>query len=586
MQILSNTAEDEKFLIQHYANYPCIFVGSKNGYTICIEQPEYEKQIATMCLAAWRHSYDARQRTWYKLGVEKNSIAFTAVYKATLGYPCFSCVAPYYDNGGIAGVVGIDINLEDMHIILKDNAFNENEISFIIGNNGEILSSTQQTGSLKVSGIDNDLRQLQNEPELAAAVKRMTQGEKDFISLNIEGKKFFLAFAPIPKFGWSFGTLLAEDAAKLPADIARQRGVKQMENFRTSLFVEFFKFTLGAGIFLVLLIYLLSRGSAHVAKKFSKPIMELADGVRDIASGNLDKKLNIKTGDEIETLADSFNAMTVNLKTQMKNLAEVTAEKERTATELKLAANIQRDMLPNTFHAFPQRTEFDIFAIMHPAKEVGGDFYDFYFVDENNLVITIADVSDKGVPAALFMVISKTLLKDFSLLANCGENLAGAVACANDQLYENNEEGMFVTVFSGMLNVKTGEFVYINAGHNPPLIRHIETGNFEFLPKIPKSPMLGLRAGLTFDYRKTKLSAGDTIFLYTDGVTEAMNESKEIFSEETLQENLNRQNLNSTPKEITENILAAVHKHAGNAEQSDDITIVTLTMAGSVKNEI
>ena len=162
MQILSNIAEDEKFLIQHYANYPCIFVGSKNGYTIRIEQPEYEEQIATMCLAAWRHSYDARQRTWYKLGVEKNSIAFTDVYKATLGYPCFSCVAPYYDNSGFAGVVGIDINLEDMHIILKDNAFNENEISFIIGNNGEILSSTQQTGILKVSGIDNDLRQLQN----------------------------------------------------------------------------------------------------------------------------------------------------------------------------------------------------------------------------------------------------------------------------------------------------------------------------------------------------------------------------------------------------------------------------------------
>lgn len=176
--------------------------------------------------------------------------------------------------------------------------------------------------------------------------------------------------------------------------------------------------------------------------------------------------------------------MTTELQTYIKNLEQITAEKERIATELNVATNIQKNMLPCIFPPYPDRKDFDIYAVMYPAKEVGGDFYDFYLLDENHLVITIADVSDKGIPAAMFMVITKTILKNFVMSMTSPDDFSAVVQCANRQLCENNEEMMFVTVFMGMLDLKTGKFIYVNAGHTPPMIRHKrkDDSTFEYLP--------------------------------------------------------------------------------------------------------
>ena len=251
---------------------------------------------------------------------------------------------------------------------------------------------------------------------------------------------------------------------------------------------------------------LLVTASNLLTKKFLKPINELTAGVKEISAGNLKKKLDIKTNDELQTLAENFNIMTDELKTQMANLTKVTAERERIATELEVATRIQMSMLPKIFSVDKR---VDLFATMTPAKEVGGDFYDFYKLDDNHLFITIADVSGKGVPAALFMVAAITNLRNYTSALQNPDDLKSAIEKTNDQLCANNDGGLFVTAFSGVLDLSTGIFRYVNAGHNPSLIRR-RGKNFEELP-IELNFVLGGWEDWQYVQQEIQLEAGDTI---------------------------------------------------------------------------
>lgn len=201
----------------------------------------------------------------------------------------------------------------------------------------------------------------------------------------------------------------------------------------------------------------------------TKPIGKLAEFTRGVASsGQLKTQgIELRTGDEIEELGKAFNFMLVELDHYISDLTTLTAEKERISAELDVATHIQSSMLPCIFPAFPERSEFDIYATMNPAKEVGGDFYDFFMVDERHLAIVMADVSGKGVPAALFMVIGKTLIKDHT---QSGADLGRVFSQVNDILCESNSEGLFITAFEGVLDLATGEFMFVNAGHELPFI--------------------------------------------------------------------------------------------------------------------
>ena len=267
--------------------------------------------------------------------------------------------------------------------------------------------------------------------------------------------------------------------------------------------------------------------------------------------------------------------MTDELKTYMDNLTKTTAEKERIATELDVAKNIQTSMLPNIFPAFPERKEFDIYATMNAAKEVGGDFYDFYLLDENHLVVTIADVSGKGIPAALFMMISKTILKNFAMTMSNPDDFAAVMTLSNNQLCQNNDAMMFVTVFMGMLDIKTGAFVFVNGGHNPPLVYHKSTNSYEYL-KVAKNFVLGGMEEIAFKQQSVKLEKGDRIFMYTDGVTEALNPTNELYGEERLINCLNRSDKNLPVEELLAFVRADVNTHVNGADQSDDITMLAL----------
>ena len=268
--------------------------------------------------------------------------------------------------------------------------------------------------------------------------------------------------------------------------------------------------------------------------------------------------------------------MTDELAAYMEKLAQTTAQKERIDTELAVATRIQTGLLPQGQRPFPERKDFDLAAMMKPAREVGGDFYDFYFLDERHLVITVADVSDKGVPAALFMVIAKTLLKENLLFAGTPERLGEVFVKTNNALLRSNQENMFVTVFCGVLDTLTGEFIYVNAGHNPPIIR--QSGKCRCLEMV-SYPVMGAVEDLPYSASRLRLKSGDAIFLYTDGVTEAMNEGRELFDEQRLLRKLAA--LGGSAEEDIEGVYEAVREYAGEAEQSDDITILEMIYYGS-----
>lgn len=244
----------------------------------------------------------------------------------------------------------------------------------------------------------------------------------------------------------------------------------------------------------------------------------------------------------------------------------------KTEAELNVASSIQRDMLPNIFPPFPDCDYFDIYAVMDPAKEVGGDFYDFFMVDSTHLAFVIADVSGKGVPAALFMVIAKTIIRN---QAQSNPSPAEIFRHANNQLCENNGEGLFVTSFLGILDLTTGELCCANAGHNPPLL-HRANGSYEYIKLRPGFVLAGME-GISYPEFKIQMEPGDDLFLYTDGVTEATNERLELYGEERLLRALNDSTTcNYGPSELLPYVKDQVELFVNKAEQADDITMLSV----------
>jgi sigma-B regulation protein RsbU (phosphoserine phosphatase) len=308
----------------------------------------------------------------------------------------------------------------------------------------------------------------------------------------------------------------------------------------------------------------------QASRAITKPLLRLKSDVQVISKGDLQRRAQVITNDEIGDLATSFNNMAVSLDQYIKDLTSVTAEKERIGAELDVAKHIQSSMLPCIFPPYPDRKEFEIYATMQPAKEVGGDFYDFFMVDDAHLAIVMADVSGKGVPAALFMVIGKTLIKDHT---TPGSDLGDVFSEVNNMLCESNSEGLFITAFEGVLDLKTGEFRFVNAGHEPPFIAH--TGG-PFAPhKIRPGFVLAGMDDIRYKSGSIQLEPGDKIFQYTDGVTEATDAQNNLYGMERLTNVLNT-NLHQTPNDILPAVKKDIDQFVGNAPQFDDITMLCL----------
>ena len=288
---------------------------------------------------------------------------------------------------------------------------------------------------------------------------------------------------------------------------------------------------------------------------------------------------NISEIREIRVLAESIGKMESDTLRYMEDLTQATAERERMAVELSLAATIQANMLPSTFPPYPNRSDFEIFASMDAAKEVGGDFYDFYLLDNDRFAFLVADVSGKGIPAALFMMRAKMTIK---ALAESGADVHVILSTANEKLCEENEAGMFVTVWLGIADMKTGVLSYASAGHNPPLLRRRQ-GLFEYLRTRPSFVLAGME-GAPYRKHELQLLPGDELFLYTDGVTEAADVRQELFGEARLQKVLNGIS-DTTPEIRCRSVKRAIDGFAGEAEQFDDITMLSVKFSSFQDDE-
>ena len=573
-----NVADTLILMSQSYHGYrSCFFAASRKGYAFYLDITEDGEGNVLPDGAAREDmlsDFDPREQPWYEIGRNASGATYTAPDPGIDGRLNINCVVPFYDADGFAGVAGIVIPVEDVYRQIAETVTGTSDIVFAVDHRGDVVFSSLESGGLAAAPADADIRE-SGEGSLAAATQRMTAGESGVVPVTVDGEAYYLAFAPMPAIGWSFGTLVKTDTVMAPAIEARRNVIAATNGFRDTLEGILSNASRNAFFAFVMAALLLMIASEPLASHITNPIRKLSDGVRKIAGGNLEYKLDVQTGDEIELLADSFNHMTEELSAYMKNLERSTAEKERIRTELDLARNIQDGMLPKDF---PQQREFELIATMRPAKEVGGDFYDFYFLDETHLAVTVADVSDKGIPAALFMVIAKTLLKDSTVGAKNPEKLSEAVAQANEALISSNQEGMFVTAFCGVLDLKTGKFLYANAGHNPPLIRR--GAAFSCFEKS-ESLMLGVMPGETFPTETVALAPGDALFLYTDGVTEALDKHREMFREKRLKATLDSTPEGTDAAGLIAAVQTALESHTEGTEPSDDVTMLALVYHGN-----
>ena len=321
----------------------------------------------------------------------------------------------------------------------------------------------------------------------------------------------------------------------------------------------------------------------YIRRILIKPIKTLHSDTEKLVRDNMedldDFKNRVHTGDELEELGTSFEYMTKELSAYITNLASVTAEKERIGAELNIASQIQADMLPRIFPAFPGRPEFDIYASMTPAKEVGGDFYDFFLIDDDHIGLVMADVSGKGVPAALFMVIAKTLIKN---QAQISKSPAEILKRVNEQLCEGNEAELFVTVWLAVVQISTGKGFAANAGHEHPVICRAN-GDFELI-EYRHSPAVATMEGIRFREHEFQLNPGDKLFVYTDGVPEATNAQNELFGTTRMLEVLNS-NKSASPKELLDSVREGIDAFVGSAPQFDDITMMDFLYLGQEDND-
>ena len=354
----------------------------------------------------------------------------------------------------------------------------------------------------------------------------------------------------------------------------------QYESFRSDAVATFHKEMFHArNILILLVISIVTAGLASafsVASRITDPLNAITRRVasQGVRSGQFLMEDVYRTGDEIEVLAESFAKQSARTGLYIERIKRVTAEKERIEAELDMASQIQYSQLPRLFPPFPNRKEFSLYASMDPAKEVGGDFYDFFMIDEDHLGLVMADVSGKGVPAALLMMVSRVLIK--SGLQN-GKGPAEALESANNQLCESNDAEFFITVWCAVLEISTGKGIAANAGHEHPALRRAG-GLYELQIYKHSMPVASIE-NIRFIQHTFQMNPGDSFFVYTDGVAEATNDKNKLYGTERMLAALNR-DPDAQPEQVLENVTQDINRFVDGAEQFDDITMLSFLYLG------
>ncbi len=505
--------------------------------------------------------YDYFTMDWYQIPRElKRPLWSEPFYDEGAGNIIKSTYSvPLYSNRNgdrkFIGILRADVSLEWLQDFINSIKVYETGYGFLISKTGTMV--THPIRDLIMNETIFSIAEEKGSKQLREIGRSMVRGKTSFAEIEYQNVKTgllsWIAYAPIELNGWSIGIVFPVN--EFMADI-------------NNLFKRVLILGLSGMLFILLIIILISRN-------ITSPLRSLNNASRKIAGGNFDVELPvIKTRDELKDLRDSFDYMQNQLAEYIVNLKETTSAREKIESELRIAREIQMGMIPHIFPPFPNLSQIDLYAMLKPAKEVGGDLYDFFLLNGNYLCFTIGDVSGKGVPASLFMAVTRTLLRS---MASKLSSPASFVDSLNESLSYNNESSMFVTTFVGILNLQSGEVHYTNAGHNPPVIIRAD-GKTEMLDISGLIPV-----GLFRDFKYTEssftLNKGDKLFLYTDGITEAEDAEKNLFSEERLMDIL-KNSAGEDPAALIHKVMENITLHVGDNLQSDDITMMSIIFYG------
>lgn len=337
-------------------------------------------------------------------------------------------------------------------------------------------------------------------------------------------------------------------------------------------------------ILILLVVLIVAAGMVtafSIASRITDPLNTITRRVASLGVRNRQFMMEdvYRTGDEIEVLAESFSKQSARMTLYIDQIKRVTAEKERIGAELDMASRIQSSQLPSLFPPFPDRKEFSLYASMTPAKEVGGDFYDFFMIDHDHIGFVMADVSGKGVPAALLMMVARVLIKS-SLQS--GKSPAEAMESVNNQLCEGNDAEFFVTAWVAVLEISTGNGIAVNAGHEHPVLRRAGS-NYKLLVYKHSIPLATIK-GIPFKQHEFKLNPGDSFFVYTDGVVEVTDEKKELYGSNRMLDALNK-DPDAQPEQVLANVSHDINTFVDGAEQFDDITMLCFRYVGPSEDD-
>lgn len=454
---------------------------------------------------------------------------------------------PLYDSEGLLYAMLIaDLSLEWLTDLVSniqafDKGYNlmmSRNASFIVHPNRELILN-ETIFSSTYGDTSTSLRKMQND---------ILNGVAGEVLRDNKGGNYFVFYSPVETTQWTVAIVCPRN--ELYADVTLLRGILIILGIIALLFMIAFSYN---GI-----------------RKVVAPVEEFSDVAKKIAQGDFTAELpQIRSEDELKELHDSFEYLQHSLVQYIDELKSTTANKERIESELRIAQGIQMGMIPKIFPPFPERDDLSLAARLVPAKEVGGDLYDF-FIEDDKLYFIIGDVSGKGIPASLVMAVTCRLFRAAASHHNKPEEI---ISSLNNSLSDGNELGMFCTAFQGILNLKTGHLEYCNAGHNAPLTIGAD-GRVTPLPVVPNLP-LGMFEGFPYEGQQMELDKQMMIYLFTDGISEAENTVKELFGDLRL-EALLRRKASLEPTEIIAATLAEVQKHANGAEQSDDITVMCI----------
>ncbi len=519
---------------------------------------------------------DLTEQDWYKGALERGEIFFYPIHSLLYDFDEIAYAAPVYVDGRPVAVLQGSIHIDLFKEFLEGRDLGQSGFTVLISDRGQLACSPRQTGELAIlEDYSLDIRDRVN-PRLKEAIDRALSGETGVTRLTVDGEDYYAAFGYSKSYKWAQIIFVSVDEAMNPANELLMQMKDISDSNRAEQNARFGRVALLALIALAVIIAASIILVGEAAKKRVRPIANMADQVSKISGDNMEFHMDgsYKTGDEIQLLAENFEVLSGNIRKYLNELVDIMSEKERTRTELSLASKIQASMLPRDFPAFPERKEFGIYADMTPAKEVGGDFYDFFLVGEDKLAMVIADVSGKGIPAAMFMMMAKTLIHG---RLTAGKEPYRVFEDVNASICSGNRESMFVSVWAGILDLNTGVVLACNAGHEYPLHKEPD-GEFEIF-RDSHGLVIGASADMEYSGYEIRMKPGSKLFIYTDGGPEAIDKEGKQFGMDGMLRAVNGA-ARASAKAIIENVKHEVRRFAGEAGQFDDLTMLCIEYFG------